>query len=150
MSMKSCPNCSRENDDDAAQCAGCGMKFEIEQSSPKFSDPMPRAHKWQLWLGAWGLVAIATLVIHPAYLLAVPFFPVGLLDWLPHGEEKAIEGWMIGAWVIGWMLYVFLSAAMFASKRMGIFFIIYVIFCVLLALNVVGCQRVMQAASGIH
>ncbi len=149
MNMKSCPNCARENNDEAAQCAGCGMKLEAERS-PKFGDPMPRAHKWQLWLGAWSLAAVAMLVIHPAYLLAVPFFPVGLLDWLPHGEEKTIKGWMIGAWAVGWMLYVFLSAAMFTSKRTGIFFIIYVIFCVLLALNVIGCQHVMQSASGIH
>jgi hypothetical protein len=150
MIMKSCPNCSRENGGEAEQCEGCGTKFEGERGSPKFGDPMPMPHKWQFWLGAWCLVAIATLVIHPAYILAVPFFPVGLLDWLPHGEEKAIEGWMIGAWVVGWMIYVFLSMAMFAAKRTGIFFIIYVIFCVLLVLNVVGCQRVMQAASGIH
>lgn len=148
--MKICPTCSQENKDDAEQCEGCGTKFEMEQSSPKFGDPMPRAHKWQLWLGAWCLVAIATLVMHPAHIVAVPFFPLGLLDWLPHGEQTAIEGWMIGAWSIGWMLYAFLSVAMFAAKRTGVFFIIYVIFCVLLLLNVVGCQRVMEAASQIH
>jgi len=100
--MKTCPNCSQVNNDEAGHCQSCGAKFEIgkaNQDSPKFDDPMPTPHKWRFWLGAWYLVAVATLVTNPAYILAVPFFPIGLLDWLPHGEERAIEGWMIGAWV---------------------------------------------------
>ena len=111
---------------------------------------MPTPHKWRFWLGAWCLVAIATLVTNPGYILTVPFFPIGLLVWLPHGEERAIEGWMVGAWIVGWIFYILLSVVLFRAKKTGVFFIIYAIFCVLLALNVIGCQRVIQAASGIH
>ena len=108
--MKTCPNCSQPNNDEAGHCQSCGTKFEVgeaNQDSPKFDDPMPMPDKWRFWLGAWGLVVVATLVTNPASILAVPFFPIGLLDWLPHGDERAIEGWMVGAWVIGWIFYAF-------------------------------------------
>jgi len=122
----------------------------VRHDDLKFDYPMSARDKWRLWLGAWGLVAVATLVINPSSILATPFFPIGLLVWLPNGESKAIIGWMIGAWVIGWIFYGLLSVIMFKAKKSGVFFILFAIFFALLILNVVGCQRVMHAASGIH
>ena len=155
--MKVCQGCGCENDDDAERCRNCGTKIEVRNPNDpakhddlKFDDPMPARDKWRLWLGAWGLVAVATLVINPSYILAAPFFPIGLLVWLPNGEQKAITGWMIGGWVIGWIFYGLLSVIMFKTKRSGVFFILFAIFFALLVLNVVGCQRVMHAASEIH
>jgi len=153
--MKVCQGCGCENDDSAERCRRCGTKIEALEKSEsqgdlKFDEPMPTSDKWRLWLGAWGLVAAATLVINPSSILVAPFFPIGLLVWLPHGEEKAIAGWMIGAWVIGWIFYGLLTTIMFKAKKSGVFFILFVIFFTLLILNIAGCQRLMQTASGIH
>jgi len=153
--MKNCPNCFRTNDDAAEYCQNCGAKFEAEEANQgdfKFSDTMPTSQKWGFWLSAWGVVIVTSVAVTatPACVLAAPYFPIGLLVWLQNGENKAIEGWMSGAWAFGWLFYLLLSVIMFTVRKKGIFFIIYGIFCVLLALNVVGCQRVIGAASGIH
>jgi ribosomal protein L40E len=153
--MKVCQGCGCENDDNAERCRQCGTKIEAlkqteSQRDLKFNDPMTSSDKWRLWLGAWFLVVLAALIINPSSILATPFFPIGLLVWLPKGEETAIAGWMMGAWVIGWIFYLLFSVIMFKTKKAGPFFIMFSMFCILLILNVVGCQRVMQTASEIH
>jgi len=50
--------------------------------------------RWHFWFGAWAVVALVSMLPHPSQILFAPFFPVGLLALLPHGEDKAIEGWM--------------------------------------------------------
>jgi len=89
-------------------------------------------------------------MLHPASLLSAPLFPVGLLIWLPNGEDKAVTGLMIGAWMIGWLFYLILTIFVFAAKRMSVFIIVYVIFCLSLILNIVGCEKTMEAVSQIH
>lgn len=155
MIMKNCSNCFRTNDDEAEYCQNCGTNFEAEeahQGDPKFNEPMSASQKCGYWFGAWVIVIVASVAVTatPACVLAAPYFPIGLFVWFPHGESKAIEGWMSGAWAFGWLFYLLLSVIMFSVNRRGVFFIIYTIFCVLLAFNVVGCQRVIGAASGIH
>jgi hypothetical protein len=158
--VKICQNCRRENNDEAEVCSECETKFPVRneperlppanQENPKFNDPISVSTKWLLWFVAWGFVAVVNILISPASILGALFFPIGLLVWLPNGEEKAIKGAMMNAWIFGWFFYILLSAVMLQIKKRGIFFIIYIIFCVLLMLNIVGCQRVMQAASEIH
>jgi hypothetical protein len=160
MFMKVCQSCGCENNDDAERCGKCGTKIEANESifptdkadktEFKFDDPMPVSLKWRFWLGPWLLVVLATMVIHPSQILAAPFFPVGLLVWLPKGNENAIAGWMNGAWIIGWIFYLFLSIIMFQAKKSGVFFLLLAILFVLLVFNVVGCQQVSQAAAGIR
>lgn len=154
--MKLCQGCGCENDDNAERCRKCWTKIEpLGKSEPQdaptqFNDPMSYSDKWRYWLGTWFLVILANLVINPSSILTAPFFPIGLLVWLPKGEEKAVTGWMTGAWMTGWILYLSLSVIMFKTKKSGVFFILFAIFFALLVLNVVGCQRVMSAASEIH
>jgi hypothetical protein len=50
----------------------------------------------------------------------------------------------------GWMIYVILTVMMGLAKRMGVFFLIYFLFCVLLALNLAGCKSMLVTAAGIH
>jgi hypothetical protein len=150
--MKICPSCCLTNGDDAENCRECGAKLSPPSSYTNFSDPISISAKWVFWLAAWGIVIVASVAVTgtPRCILATPMFPIGLLFWLPNGENKAIEGWMTGAWAIGWLFYLLLAVVIFRIKKSGIFFIIYLIFCILLVFNVVGCQRVIQAASGIH
>jgi hypothetical protein len=148
------------NSDEAEVCYECGTKFPVwkkpdplplqEQNEPKFIDPLPASTKWRYILGAWAFVILVCLITNPQSLLAAPFFPIGLIACLPNGEDKAIAAWMKGAWIIGWVVYALLSVIMFQVKKRGFFFPVFGIFCILLSLNISGCNRVMNAASQIH
>ncbi len=158
--MKTCPNCWCMNNDEAENCQKCGTKFALwegarplpvsNEERPKFSDPISTTTKWRFWLGAWGFVILASVMASPASILAAPFFPIGLLFWLPNGEDKAIKGGMMEGWVFGWMFYLLLSLVMFQIMKRGVFFIIFAIFCILLALNIGGCQRILKDVSHIQ
>jgi hypothetical protein len=107
--------------------------------------------KARLWFVAWVGVALASMIPYPSQLLLAPFFPVGLLALLPRGENKAITGWMLMyPSVIGWCLYIFLSVILFRIRKKDAFLIFYIFFCVMLALNVVGCKKTLGAVAGIH
>ena len=148
------------NGDEAEVCHECGTAFPVRkkpnqlssqnQNEPKLSDSLSTAKKWYFFAGAWGFVILVCLITNPQSILAAPFFPLGLIACLPNGEDKAIAGWMKGTWITGWVVYAVLSVAMFQVKRRGLFFVIFVIFCILLLLNISGCNRVMTAASEIH
>jgi len=156
--MKICPYCKHGNDDGAENCCECGAEIGIEKESTapqtesikESSDSISIATKWCLWLAAWGIVVLVNLMLHPASILSAPLFPAGLVVWLPNGEDKAVTGLMTGAWMIGWLFYLILTIFVFAAKRMRVFIIVYVIFCLLLILNVVGCEKTMEAVSQIH
>jgi hypothetical protein len=155
--MKPCGYCGTENASAARHWSGCGEPLrtqEIDEARISFSQwfhaPFPKRGRLALWLAAWGIVALATLTIKPSYILAAPFFPLGLLALL-HGPEEAIVAWMLGLpALLGWGIYVTLSAAIFRTQRKGTFWILYLFFCTLLLLNVSGCQRAMRGASEIR
>ena len=110
-----------------------------------------RSTKLWLWFIAWGGTALLALVLPPAHPVFAPFFPIGLLALLPHGEEEAIIGWMLMFPVaLGWLAYLVYSLVMLKRRKTSTFFIMYFVFCVVLALNVVGCRRTVEAANGIH
>jgi hypothetical protein len=96
---------------------------------------------------AWGTVILAVLAINPAYLLKTPAFPIGLLIFLPDGQNKVSHAFLWGplAWVAGWTVYCALSYLMSRVRRNWQFFLIYFVFCLLLALNVVGCKAAMES-----
>lgn len=113
------------------------------------NEPLSGKAKLGYWCAAWIGVALVTLLINPSAIAAVPFFPAGLLGLLGNGEEGII-GFMTGAWVLGWVLYVVLTVSMVRTKTRDAFFSTYVVFCILLVLNVAGCQRLSTVASGIQ
>jgi hypothetical protein len=107
--------------------------------------------KCWFWFAAWGVVVLLTAAANPAYLPGAPFFPIGLLALLPNGGEKAITGWMLQFPVLlGWLFYIAFSAVMLRIRRPKTFFGVYVVFCIVLALNLVGCHRTIETASQIH
>ncbi len=121
------------------------------QNVPQFdSQSISGPAKLGYWFAAWGGVVLIVLVTGPEYILAAPFFPVGLFALMPQGEEEGIKAWMTGGFIIGWAFYMLLSIVMFKTKRRSLFFAIYVIFCALLVLNLGGCYRTMKAASHIQ
>jgi hypothetical protein len=166
--MKACQNCDRINSDEVEICYHCGTKFRVweppepltsqDQDKPKSETglddkPVSFRRRCFLWLTAWGFVALAVCAINPEYLRAIFFFPIGLFG-LFGGDEKAVEtsftACATGAFIFGWLLYAALSVAIFTVGKRKTFTAIYIIFCILLALNVGGCQRVLESMSHIQ
>ena len=153
-----CANCGRDNPGEATRCQECGAPFYSEnpaQTSPSFKDwfvhPASPRLKWWLWFAAWAGVALAILPNYPSYIIAFPGFPLGLIAALPHGEEKAVMAWMMVVPIFaGWLPYVLLAWMMSRSRNRGRFVIIYIVFCLLLMVNVEGCRRTLEAVKGIR
>jgi hypothetical protein len=154
VSTKICGYCGRQNAEEAVVCRECGTKFAGDREVPvdafwkEWARPISSRSKWVLWFAAWGVVVLA---IKPANLWAAPYFPLGLLAVFPRGDKVAIMlGMSFLPAVLGWGIYALLSAAIDRSKKKGVFLLIYVVFCTLLALNVVGCRKTLSALSGIE
>jgi hypothetical protein len=107
--------------------------------------------RWGLWFAAWGVIALWTLTVNPSHLLLAPFFPIGLLGVWPNNEGAAIGGWMLQLpIVLGWVFYLTFSVIMIKARKAKTFVILFIVFCILLVLNVGGCERTMEAVSHIE
>jgi hypothetical protein len=159
--MNPCPHCRANNFEDAKKCHDCGAELAIAKKPESAPAPnqsalkserefISRSEKWGYWFAAWGGVILIAFLLNPQYVLAAPFFPTGLFALLPNGEDWAIRAWMSFGFIMGWAFYFLLSLIMFKMKRRTMFFSIYVMFCIFLALNLVGCERVLNTASQIH
>ena len=155
--MITCGYCGRRHPDEALECSECETsltqrgEFQSGQDFAQwFNQPASTRLKCYLWYGAWAGVILVTLAIKPAYLLTAPCFPAGLLALLPSGDSSAIvAGMMVVPMVVGWALYALLSVVMHRTRKRGLF-LLDVVFCMLVALNLVGCQRASEAASQIQ
>ena len=159
VSMRICGYCGCENSDGALQCRECGTVFAQGQNSAikpdsgeGFNRPISIRLKWYLWSGAWAVVILATLAINPANLLTAPSFPLGLIALLPRGEGEAVAtAWLIGIpLIVGWGIYAMLFVLILRTRKRIAFLFVYVVFAVLLGLNLAGCQRALEAASQIR
>jgi hypothetical protein len=156
--MKICGWCGGRNPDEATECSECGTPVKqggealpAQDFREWFNRPASARLKCYLWYATWGGVILVTLAIKPASILTAPCFPVGLLALLPNGDSKAILAAMtVIPILVGWALYVLLSVLMARTRRRGSFLLLYLAFCLLLALNLVGCQRALEAASQIQ
>jgi len=82
------------------------------------------------------LVVIVTLAIDPHYLVTAPLFPIGLAGLLPNGHLFIVQ-----ALFPGWLIYIILSLALFRTRTCNGFLIIFLVLCLLLILNLAGCQH---------
>jgi hypothetical protein len=102
-----------------------------------------RSRRFVLLLIAWLLTAIATI---PGTVF-VPYLPVGLGR--PFGEQAvmaSVSGWYI---LFGWPVYIGLTIAAYCSRRRWIYYIVYIVLCLLLAYNCVGCREMMRDIGSI-
>ena len=91
------------------------------------------------------------LINNPKNVLTAPLFPLGLIAAFFHGEKHAVIALMLGIPILlGWFFYGLFSLLLFRTKRVWVFVIVYVIFCLVLAFNVVGCKRTLEAVQGIQ
>jgi hypothetical protein len=155
--MKSCDYCGHNNDESTEHCSECGSRLKGSDGADRSAGLQARTAvsfraKSSLVLAAWGVVLAASAAANPANLLTAPLFPLGLLAFLRGGEKNAVIAWMIGtpAILVGWLIYALLWRAMLSSKRAWAFGSLYVLFCFLLALNLAGCKRTLDAFRNLH
>jgi hypothetical protein len=96
-----------------------------------------------LLLLAWFLTAVATIpfCVYPI------FFPVGLgRFFLGHDVGASQRDLYI---LYGWPAYIVLTLAACFLRRRWIYFIVYFVLCLLLALNCIGCRECMSDIGSI-
>jgi hypothetical protein len=151
--MRKCGYCGRENAENANVCQECGTSFFSNEKKEKgpFSPTISNRFKWTFYFAAWIAVVLATFIRNPADLRWAPVFPIGLLGILST-QSAIVIAWFAGLFVsiIGWLIYVALTILLRRTNRLSFFLLIYLLLCILLALNVVGCGRTLNAASHIH
>lgn len=97
---------------------------------------IPFSRRWKLWLIAWGVGLVAAGFPNPALIFYVWFFPSGLAK----AFDRPFPAYDIA---IGWLIYLLLTAFAFLSRPRVLYFTFFGIFCILLLLNAVGCQRML-------
>jgi hypothetical protein len=110
---------------------------------PENTGDISRSRRFVLLFIAWLVTAIATIpfTVYPI------FFPIGLGRLL--GEQTigaSAKSWYM---LVGWSVYIALTIGAYLSRRRLIYFILYFVLCLLLALNCVGCREIMSDIGSI-
>ena len=106
---------------------------------------IPFLRRWKLWLLAWIIALVAAGFPNPGLIVIIWLFPWGLMDsigWQRTGYDSD--------YVVGWLPYIVLTIAALLSRRRILYFAFFVILCVLLLLNIVGCHHLNAQASDMH
>ena len=97
-----------------------------------------------LWLVAWGVAFTVTsfplCISHPGQLPSIVkyawIFPLGLVTFVVPARQELIFTSLIA----GWLFYIALTVFGLLQRRRLRYFIVYAILCLLLILNVIGCN----------
>ncbi|SRR6266478_1048046 len=127
------------------------QELNPDTNAKSIDEGISRCSKWLLWLLPW-CVIVPVMGIHN--VPAAPYFPIGMFTFFL-SPENGITLFMIGGMgifpsLVGWMIYILLSARIALTSRRIPFFAFYSIFCILLILNVIGCKKIMEVAAGIQ
>ena len=143
--MKPCPYCGRTNADEAPVCCQCGTSFAPDKAGMPAETPIAtapaRRRKFFCIVAAFALAMLTMLPLGGLVLvqpLVLAAFPDGLWAMLEAGE-----GPVAGA-ITAWIIYAVLIAAVMLARRQRWFVLFYIVLCVLLAVNVTGCYKVVN------
>jgi len=98
-----------------------------------------RSSRIWLWVAAWLVAAVAAAIRAPEMVRLGFLFPIGLLAFLPP-DVAPNPGLGVVLIAGAYLIYPILSIVGISHSRRSRYFICYAVLCVLLAVNVVGCQ----------
>src|SRR6266851_7843534 len=90
--------------------------------------------KFGLWLVPW---LVVLLIFGPGNIAWIWLFPVGLLGFL---VPNSFELLFFILPILGWILYALFTAAALDARRWRTYFVLFLILCLLLCLNLAGCH----------
>jgi hypothetical protein len=131
-----------------------GVQLWIASTILHMEDIKTVSPKLRFWLcfAAW-LVALIAMVIPdprdaPFGILFAWMFPLGIFRLIFGPDESTSEAVSVSSQAIGgailigsWLFYAFLTFFALSQSRKRRFFFFYAVLCVVLALNVVGCNK---------
>jgi hypothetical protein len=92
-----------------------------------------------LWFAAWSIATVACAIPDPVALIYAGAFPAGILAFvLPRGFWG--NDTTLPLLAFGWLVYAGLTFAGLVQKTPARYYRIFTLLCVLLLLNVAGCQ----------
>jgi hypothetical protein len=100
--------------------------------------------RWRLLLllAAWCAAAAVTVLSYPPLLRDAVVFPYGLMTvWVWLFDLKPQQA---PHFLVGWLVYLVLSVAALVTGRRVVYFVVYALLCLLLALNAVGCHMMFH------
>lgn len=102
--------------------------------------PLGFGRRLTIWLLAWvsALIGAGLAIGDPLAIDLAPWFPLGLF-FFTGATAGAAARWLVAA---GWVLYVGVAAVVLLAKGRRTYRAALVAFCILLALNIVGCYKV--------
>ena len=153
--MKVCPSCRLSNDDAVECCRECGAKLsftsseDIDVANENAGALVPsRDFRVRLIYGAWIIAAIfmSPLLFTSGFiaLIFAPNFPIGLFAFFG-GANNSFN------FLVGWALYCGIVTILVFARKQGVFIFFYVVLCVLLVMDVVGCYKAISTIlNGLH
>ncbi len=102
---------------------------------PSCMTEIPFSRRRKLWLIAWVVGLIAAGFPNPALIAVIWCFPLGLMNvvrWDGYADDYLI---------VGWLFYGALTVVALMSRPRVLYFTLYIILCILLLLNIVGCHQ---------
>jgi hypothetical protein len=114
-----------------------GVRRQDYMDDPSF---IPVQERRRLLYYAWGIAAFATVLVEIPLLICFPMFPFGLTKMLGLREGGIAD--TVGG-IVGWVVYLIVTITLLRTQKRQRYFMIYGILCLILALNVVGCHRML-------
>jgi len=103
----------------------------------------PCVMKCGLIIVAWTAALLAMFPLWGLIMFGGPWlvllFPAGL--WLSSDDGKANPARLL----VGWALYLAVMVLVMMARKRWLFVLFYVVLCAMLAINVVGCYRIVNA-----
>jgi hypothetical protein len=145
--MKKCTYCGCENADEATVCKECREKLactkeNVDQLKVDLNALAPGWRSRIRFISA--AFSLAILPVLP-FIVFIPFrpflilaFPSGLWALLRDGDSNPTDA------LRGWIIYSIAISVLMLQRRRIWFFLFYIVLCVMLAANVVGCYKVVS------
>jgi hypothetical protein len=118
------------------------MQLQVDRTNASIVDN----RLFRLFLFIVTFPVVPLLILGPESLPLYPlilYFPAGLLAFLyQHVNEMPPV-----STVLGWLIYIGISVIAILTAKRLLFVVLYVIFLLLLAINVAGCNRIIENAS---
>jgi hypothetical protein len=114
----------------------------------EYPETIPQQQRRSFLSAAWIIAGAATLILNllvsPLALLFAWMFPLGVFRLLFSPDDRSILAYETPMLLGGWVFYGCVTIFALSQDRRRRFFITFGILCLVLALNVLGCSKMLR------